>query len=223
MFWSTILRPAITTAFTPFVYRSVLACLFVWGFLAGMARWTSNPAVELALLLAIPIGFYCLLAVVTCAGNLMEAGFRKRWAETLGHALMPVIAIMSLLAGIASAEVSTILFVGLRLTIATANYKDMSGPGDDGIEIIAVSPQIALDKVGYAAGFASPGFTNFILMDQSGRFAEFAKAGRARELAGTEAIKSRNYDAWCQNLTIRHQFGPFYSAVLDEVDGCNPF
>ena len=217
------LKAAIATAIVPYIHHIFFTCVFSVGFLFGIGLRFSGLFLSLALFLAIPVGIFCLIELVGCARKCAKSCIRRQWPQATGHALIPLFGLASLFAGFFGSVPATIAYAGLRLELALANERNISGRWDQTIEIISTSPQIAMYKVGYGAGFAIPGFTSFILLDRSGRFKEFAEAGHARDLAGTLAIRSSNYAAWCKNLMIRHRFGPFYSAVLDDEVGCNDF
>jgi hypothetical protein len=217
----TLLGVALSATFSSFFYRAAYLVVFAGGLIFGLIPFLGAFAILASIVLIVPGLTMAAIATILALVHVVLSFRRKDWTVGIGHLVVPVAAVALCLVGFVSAGPLMVACVAPQLKFALTNFRAGIQSADDNIEIISANPEIAVYRVGYFGGFASPGVTNFIVLDETGRFAELAPTAHARDLAGTPELKLRKYDAYC-NLSVAHWVGPYYFASLDDVDGCIP-
>ena len=143
---------------------------------------------------------------------------RTDWTSLAAICVMPLLAVGFGFVGCLIGETMALIAFRSQLKTALVDFRSGKMPNDENIEVVSENPEVAAYKF-YFPGFAAPGFTNLIVLDESGRFAELAKVGRVEELAETPEIKARDYEAFCA-MTPTRWIGDLYVAQLYDVDGC---
>jgi hypothetical protein len=201
-----------------FHYRQCYLILYAGALSLGLARIFPSFLIAVVLI-AVPTIVAALFLTVTAMFRAMQRIFVGQQQESIAHLAAIVVGIVAGFFGFLSASILALAFVVPQLNSAVTAYREGQKPTNDDIEIISADPAIASYRTGYLAGFAAPGVTKFIVIDQTGQFAGHASSGHARDLAGSADLKSQKYKSYCY-LDLTHAIGPYYFASAYDVDGC---
>ncbi len=210
---------AITTAFRPFIYRCGYFVLAVAGWTFGIFRFHDSFWSLIFLVIAIPALVLAVFVVIKSVFHIFCPLQNGSWPKRAGHAFASCLVMIICLLGYIGTKPVAIMYAAPKLAMALAEYRFNKATSNPNIEIISINPDIA-SYSGYIYIVLSPGFTNFVIYDETGRFAALAKNGRTRELASSVELRDRNYKSYCK-LVITNSYGPIYMAKMDDADSCH--
>lgn len=200
-------------------YGGTYCVLFLAGLTVGLIPLFGEIAFLVAFVMFFPAVVAAAILVVAVIVHLALSVRGGSWSARAGHCTAPILGIVMVLFGIVSAFPAVLAYTAPQMKFALADFRAGLTTSKDNIEVISADPNIATYRTGYLPGFAAPGSTAFVVLDTTGRFADLASKGRARELAGTPELNARHYQSYCP-LYVTHWIGPYYRAILDDVDGC---
>ena len=168
-------------------------------------------------LLIAPLAF---LALIAFSGVKTFVAW-KRGDRASGAGYLAIVAMIPLFAifGWWSADVFDVLHKGAEIRSAIEAMRKGEAIKDQAIEVISIDPLVAAYRI-YIPIPLAPGLTQLIVIDETGRFLELSRQGRARELAATPQLANRAYRSYCR-LHISQWMGTYYVAKQYDVEDCH--
>ena len=217
----TPVKNALRVTFLSVLYLICYFILFFCAFVFSFSKIWGIIGILVAVIAAVPAIIAMVLVVLSGLFRSIYSALRTRWSDTVGHIAAMATAVVICSLGIVSGEAVAIALVAPQIKAALSAYRNGFVPTIGEVEIISTDPEIVAYRTGDTSSVADPGSTDFIVLDRTGRFADLSSKGRARDLAGSDQLRSRNYRTYCY-LGLTHWIGPYYFATSSNVNYCEP-